>query len=264
MSGSTSISTKKKLWNGQTFINNVFSWSLDDIFDKHEVESIGLSFHSVQHYLNSFVPPLMEETRAQLCSCIENFSSLPCTKVLSLEHSKSLSRGRNQYGVETDTFSGDGKELYKPRGVFVLANFKPQAFNDLKRSGNWWSFVLSTGISKEGDTKPASALNVISKNPLKDEIPLFMIFLMNITTNKRIWTTLHMDGNSKLIHKISCDGDVIEESPFALSDDETYPSLLSQLNDSQKKMQFVLAFLPFIALLVPLYCTILRWSHLTF
>ncbi|KAL5062702.1 hypothetical protein RYX36_024439, partial [Vicia faba] len=116
-----------------------------------------------------------------------------------------------------------------------LDNFKPQAFNDLKRSGNWWSFVLSIGISKEGDTKPASALNVISKNPLKDEIPLFMIFLMNITTNKRIWTALHMDGNSKLIHKISCDGDVIEESPFALNDDETYPSLLSQLNDSQKK-----------------------------
>ncbi|KAL5061399.1 hypothetical protein RYX36_033003 [Vicia faba] len=234
MSGSTSISTKKKLWNGQTFINNVFSWSLDDIFDKHEVESIGLSFHSVQHYLNSFVPPLLEETRAQLCSCIEKFSSLPCAKVLSLEHSKSLSHGRNQYRVETDTFSGDGKELYKPGGVFVLANFKPQAFNDLKRSGNWWSFVLSTGISKEGDTKPASALNVISKNPLKHEKPLFMIFLMNITTNKRIWTALHMDGNSKLIHKISCDGDVVEESPFALSDDETYPSLLSQLNDSQK------------------------------
>ncbi|CAL5215366.1 unnamed protein product [Lathyrus oleraceus] len=79
MDSKRSRSTKKGSWNDLAFINNVISWSLEDIFDqdlyKNQVDSIGLSFDSAKQYLNSFVPPLLEETRAQLCSCIEIISS---------------------------------------------------------------------------------------------------------------------------------------------------------------------------------------------
>ncbi|KAI5381492.1 hypothetical protein KIW84_UN0681 [Lathyrus oleraceus] len=68
MDSKRSRSTKKVSWNDLAFINNVISWSLEDIFDqdlyKNQVDTIGLSFDSAKQYLNSFVPPLLEETRA--------------------------------------------------------------------------------------------------------------------------------------------------------------------------------------------------------
>ena len=99
-------------------------------------------------YLNSFVPPLLEETRAQLCSGIEIISSSPHAQVFSLQHSHSLQHGSNLHRVETGSFSGDEKELYKSGAVFILADFKPQTVNDFKRYGNLWHLVFSVGISK--------------------------------------------------------------------------------------------------------------------
>ncbi|KAI3734270.1 hypothetical protein L6452_13735 [Arctium lappa] len=56
-------SFKKK--NGG-FSQLIFSWSLDDILNeqlyKFQVEEIPLTFLSVEHYLSSFVYPLLEET----------------------------------------------------------------------------------------------------------------------------------------------------------------------------------------------------------
>lgn len=130
--------------------------------------------------------------------------------MFSLQHSHSLQLGSNLHRVETGSFSGDGKELYKLGAVFILADFKPQTVNDFKRYGNWWHLVFSVGISKKKDTKPTSTFQVISKHlPTTNKKPLFMIFLMNITINRRIWNALHMDGSSKLIEKISCASDMV-------------------------------------------------------
>ncbi|KAI5382483.1 hypothetical protein KIW84_070058 [Lathyrus oleraceus] len=121
MDSKRSRSTKKGSWNDLAFINNVISWSLEDIFDqdlyKNQVDSIGLSFDSAKQYLNSFP-------------------------------SHSLQHGSNLHRVETSSFSGDEKELYKSGAVFILADFKPQTVNDFKRYGNWWHLVFSVGISK--------------------------------------------------------------------------------------------------------------------
>jgi hypothetical protein len=172
------------------------------------------------------VYPLLEETRAQLCSCMEILSSSPYAQVIPLEHSWSHSYGRNHYVVKTDTWknrsSGHGKELYKTLfgDVFILADFKPETVNDLQRSGRNWSFVLSAGILDEeieGDddeTKLISTFKVIASKDIEiDEMgqkSLFIIFLMNIIPNRRIWSALHMDGDSKLIQKILCASDVVK------------------------------------------------------
>ncbi|CAL5215367.1 unnamed protein product [Lathyrus oleraceus] len=152
MDSKRSRSTKKVSWNDLAFINNVISWSLEDIFDqdlyKNQMDSIGLTFDFAKQYFNSFVPPLLEETRVQLCSCIEIISSSPHAQVFSLQRSHSLQYGSNLHRVETGSFSGDEKELYKSGAVFILADFKPQTVNDFKRNGNWWHLVFSVGISK--------------------------------------------------------------------------------------------------------------------
>jgi len=96
------------------------------------VDHIDLSFNSVEQYLKSFVYPLLDETRAQLRSCMEILSTSPFAKLISLQHSLSHSCGRNHYLVKTHTwknsFSSYGKELYKtlPGDVFILADFKPK------------------------------------------------------------------------------------------------------------------------------------------
>jgi hypothetical protein len=40
---------------------------------------------------------------------------------------------------------------------------------------------------------------------------LFIIFLTNITPNRRIWNALHMDGDSALIERILCASDVVSK-----------------------------------------------------
>lgn len=183
----------------------------------------------MEKYFQSFVYPLLDETRAQLCSSMEILSSSPYAEVVSLDHSRSHSYGRNHYVVKTDTWknrsSGHGKELYKTLSgdVFILADFKPETVNDLQRSGRMWSFVLSAGILDEeikdddddGDVKVMSTFKVIASKDIDiDEMgqkSLFIMFLTNITPNRRIWNALHMNGDSKLIRKILCASDVVRK-----------------------------------------------------
>ncbi|CAI8586619.1 unnamed protein product [Vicia faba] len=266
MNRSISSSSKKNTsyYNDQTFLNTMFSWSLEDIFNedlyRNKVNYIDLSFDSLEQYFQSFVYPLLDETRAQLCSCMEILSSSPYAEVISLEHSGSHSHGRNQnhYVVKTDSWknrsSGHGKELYNKTlsgDVFILADFKPETVNDLQRFGKMWSFVLSDGIldaeiKDDDDAKLMSTFKVVASKDIDiDEMrqkSLFIIFLTNITPNRRIWNALHMNGDSKLIKKILCASDVVEEScdncsmeTNALRDDQTYQRLSSELNESQNK-----------------------------
>ncbi|XP_058731228.1 uncharacterized protein LOC131603010 [Vicia villosa] len=264
MNRSISSSSKKNIsyYNDQTFLNTMFSWSLEDISNdqlySNKVDYIDLSFDSLEQYYRSFVYPLLDETRAQLSSSMEILSSSPFAEVISLEHSRSHLYGRNHYVVKTDSWknwsSGHGNELCKTLSgdVFILADFKPETVNDLQRSGRMWSFVLSAGILDEeikdddDDAKPMSTFKVIaSKDFDLDEMgqkSLFIIFLTNITTNRRIWNALHMNGDSKLIQKILRASDAVEEScdycfpeTNALRGDETYQRLSCELNESQNK-----------------------------
>ncbi|WJX52816.1 hypothetical protein P8452_38886 [Trifolium repens] len=257
-SSSTSRKKKKKIsyYDDHNFINTIFSWSIQDIFNedlyKNKVDYIDLYFKSIEQYFKSFVYPLLDETRANICSSMEILSNSPYAEVVSLEKKLSHSCGRNHYVVKTDSWknssSGYGKELYKTLfgDVFILADFKPETVNDLTRSGKMWRFVLSTGILGEEIKDDDTTFKVIASKDIDiDEMgqkSLFIIFLTNITPNRRIWNALHMDGDSKLIEKILCARDVVDEScdycslkTDALRDDETYQRLLSELNESQNK-----------------------------
>ncbi|TKY59728.1 Regulator of nonsense transcripts 1-like [Spatholobus suberectus] len=237
-------------------VESIFSWSLEDILNedlyKDKVKPIDLSFNSVQHYFGSYVYPLLEETRAQLCSSMEILSSAPFAKVISLE--EATSHGNTLYNVRTDNwknrFSGHGKKLYKTLvgDLFILADFKPETVNDLQRVGSTWTFVLSAGIAEEkvenDDTDAMSTFKVAASKDIdvneEGQKSLFIVFLTNIIPDRRIWKALHMPGNSKLMKKILCAGGVVEEScdycslqADVVQDDRTYQRLSSELNESQ-------------------------------
>ncbi|KHN25944.1 TPR and ankyrin repeat-containing protein 1 [Glycine soja] len=238
------------------FVDIIFSWSLEDIFNedlyKDKVEPIDLSFKSVRHYFGSYVYPLLEETRAQLCSSMEILSSAPYAEVISLE--ETYSNGKTLYNVKTDSwknrFSGHGKELYKTLfgDLFILADFKPETVEDLQRVGRTWTLVLSAGVAEEenenDNTDIMSTFKVAASKNIdvneEGQKSLFIVFLTNIIPDRRIWSALHMPGNSMLIKKILCAGGVVEESceyfslqPDYVKDDRTYQRLSSELNGSQ-------------------------------
>jgi hypothetical protein len=204
------------------------------------VDYIDLYFKSIEQYFKSFVYPLLDETRANLCSSMEILSSLPYAEVVSLEKKLSHSCGRNHYVVKTDTWKNSsscyGKELYKTLfgDVFILADFKPESVNDLTRSGKMWSFVLSTGILGEEIKDDDTTFKVIASKDIDiDEMgqkSLFIIFLTNITPNRRIWNALHMDGDSKLIEKILCARDVVRKFSFVKDLSLFFPSNICSVN----------------------------------
>ncbi|EOY01172.1 P-loop containing nucleoside triphosphate hydrolases superfamily protein [Theobroma cacao] len=82
------VVTKKTLG----FIDAVFSWSLEDIFNdnlyKDQVEKIPVSFQSTEHYLGSYVLPLLEETRAAIRSAMESIARAPYAEVTYLNEAK--------------------------------------------------------------------------------------------------------------------------------------------------------------------------------
>jgi len=165
-------------------------------------------FESVQQYFGSYVYPLLEETRAQLHSSIEIISEAPFAEVIAFDESKPY--GSNLYDVKIDSwrnrFGIRGKEPYKtlPGDIFVLADAKPEHVSDLQRIGRQWAFVTVTKIP-EDENEDNSTCTSFKVKALKDtEVAgvhksLFVIFLINTITNKRIWNALHMSGNLEII-----------------------------------------------------------------
>ncbi|KDO57831.1 hypothetical protein CISIN_1g000228mg [Citrus sinensis] len=247
--GCSSSSKKAVGFAGHT----VFSWSLEDIFSqsffKDQVEKIPESFQSVKQYFGSFVFPLLEETRMQLRSGLEAMRRAPYAQVIAFEELKPY--GTNQYGIEVDywrnTISNSGKEPYKtlPGDILVLADFKPEKVSDLRRVGRTWTFVSVTTVpDDEDENKKENRYKVKARNNMqvhdKTKKSFFFIYLTNILPNKRIWNSLHMCGNWKVITQVLGTDSVVDERCELCSvqrkgqwDEKFGPSFSSTLNESQ-------------------------------
>ncbi|XP_039173773.1 uncharacterized protein LOC120286031 [Eucalyptus grandis] len=232
----------------------VSSWSLHDILNENlyhdQVETIPDQFQSVQDYLGSYVYPLLEETRASLCSSLENISLLPFTEII--ECVESAGSG-NSYAVKASRWNESntrGKETYKtlPGDILILTDAKPATVPDLERFGRRWAFALVRMIGEDDEEDEATSstnfevetlLNLEVNNSWK---PMYAIFLINIVTNKRIWKVLHMYRNLDILKEVLCT-DLVADKVSNLcvtegngSESESLDKRLSHdLNESQKK-----------------------------
>ncbi|KAF8020983.1 hypothetical protein BT93_G1409 [Corymbia citriodora subsp. variegata] len=233
----------------------VFSWSLHDILNENlyhdRVETIPETFQSVQHYLGSFVYPLLEETRASLCSSLENISSLPFTEIYDFAECKGSG---NSYAVRAGRWSNEsntrGKGTYKtlPGDILILTDAKLATVPDLERSGRRWVFASVRMI--EGDyeeDKATSSTNFKVEALLNHEVhnpwrPKYAIFLINIVTNRRIWNALHMSLNLDIVKEVLCT-DLVADKVSNLcitkgngsASESLDERLCHDLNESQKK-----------------------------
>ncbi|KAJ9554076.1 hypothetical protein OSB04_018121 [Centaurea solstitialis] len=232
------------------FSDLIFSWSLEDILNeelyKLQVEEIPFTFQSEEHYLGSFVYPLLEETRAELASSMDSMDKAPHAEVLSLNTEL-------HYHVTVDTWknrcSECGKKPYRtlPGDLILLVDGRPESVSELQHLGRTWTFALVNEITDNEDKDDITSVHFKAEPSKHIEFRhgLFVIFLMNITTQKRIWNSLHMHGNLSIIKEVLySDSTTVKEncdtcsygcdSLFSQNIGPHGQHLLSKLNDSQR------------------------------
>ncbi|KAL5984656.1 hypothetical protein ACLOJK_041277 [Asimina triloba] len=237
-----------------------------------EVRNIPETFHSVEDYVESYVFPLLEETRAELYSSLETISDAPHAEITAIEESKHASRfcyfinvngWKSGLGIRSDG-------IYKPLpgDIFILSSMIPEAPENLLQYGSTYYLAAVTDIeimfmdeeeSPNSDGSVNDFKSEESHNGLRIELSkgikvaegmgnsLYAIYLSNLTTNNRIWKALSsgIEVENKNLNMIK---EVLYAKPLdmgacnACSFDETdiwstkfYDDLISfNLNESQK------------------------------
>ncbi|GAU32787.1 hypothetical protein TSUD_152350 [Trifolium subterraneum] len=226
-------SKKKATFNDYGFMDLIFSWSIEDILDeefyKNKVEKIGLSFQSISQYLGSYKYPILEETRASLSSSMEIIYQAPYGRVTGLKLAKPFkNKSDNEmdkplknklYNLKIDRWENRfvlRGEPYKtlPGDVLVLADCNPESANDLQRFSRMWCFlsIVKTEDDNDGENINSVCFKVTASKDLDlEELrykSLYIVFLTNVGSNRKIWTALHMtSGNPKLFKQILCNSD---------------------------------------------------------
>lgn len=176
------------------------------------MEEIPISFQSVNHYMESFMYPLLEETRAELYSSLEAISAAPFSDMIAIEECKP--HGQSLYDVRIENWKNKNcdhrKQPYRtlPGDIFIVTDTKPETASDLQRVGRMWAFARVTKLMGDEDEDNSSSVQFKLKTSEGFEgcpemqKPLFMIYLINILSSERIWNALHMSGNLKIIKQV--------------------------------------------------------------
>ncbi|XP_072988634.1 uncharacterized protein [Typha latifolia] len=199
----------------------VLSWSTESILDdglyKHKVEKIPNTFLSIESYFESYVAPLIEETRSELCSCLESISEAPHSKIQCIEEAKPSSIEKSLpklfYFVDVDFWdneSASGCETYKTRNgdIFILSSIKPESPEEFDRYGVTYCMAMVTEVSMDDSFLKGYKVKVSKFIDVENDVNkyTFAIFLTNIMTNIRIWRALHfntgMNSNFGIIKSV--------------------------------------------------------------
>ncbi|KAL8479569.1 hypothetical protein ACS0TY_026457 [Phlomoides rotata] len=238
------------------FINFLFSWSIEDIFNENlyqqQVKKIPESFESVDQYLASYVFPLLEETRFELASALEIVYNAPYGEVT---YFRELRHERGSYNVKVERWenrtSDRGKDPYRtlPGDFVLLSVLRPESVSDLKGAGWSYTFAYVTTIYEDehesGDNSTLCGFKLKTADGIDFEDvkceSLYVIHLRNITTQKRIWSALRMRRNLGIIQKVLTKNDKGHEHceicPYECNtevDEKFGSTLLSALNESQR------------------------------
>ncbi|KAJ4810523.1 P-loop containing nucleoside triphosphate hydrolases superfamily protein [Rhynchospora pubera] len=150
--------------------DTVFSWTLNDIFNrnlyKNKIQKIPKIFTTFEEYVNYFTIPLMEETRADMCSALEGFSHAPYIEICRLDHAKDHSY---KISVSNPVKEKNSRENYEPKeaDIVILSKEKPKHISDL--SPNGWRYTVAI-ISKGGKDGAMSDNDAIIRSVMEDDM----------------------------------------------------------------------------------------------
>lgn len=204
---------KEKAVVGRGLINFVFSWSIKDVLNKdiykHKVKQIPETFSSLAEYFKSFVMPLVEETHADLSSSLTTLSQSLSCEIRSVKRCKDYKLPKDLFYkiVLKASERKDDAKVYEPEfgDLVAITSFRPKSIRDLEKS---YVIAMVHGV------KDDLLLSVLSSKPIlfeesmdksRKNATLFAVYLINMTTNIRIWQALTLDPkerNMRLIEKV--------------------------------------------------------------
>nr|TKW40935.1 hypothetical protein SEVIR_1G280000v2 [Setaria viridis] len=141
-------------WEQSELEMHMFSWSIQDVLNKNllkkKVKKIPKTFTSLKDYMQSFTVPLIEETRADLCSALEGIKHAPAAEVIRMEQ---LATDQAIFSImvrKADPNLTQRDQVYAPRDadILVLTDQKPKHSSDLVRTGK--SYLIGSVLKAEG------------------------------------------------------------------------------------------------------------------
>ncbi|KAF8407483.1 hypothetical protein HHK36_006617 [Tetracentron sinense] len=197
-------SSKMEKPRDRNLIDYVFSWTLQDVLNvrlfQNKVKEIPKTFSSIEQYFKSYITPLIAETHADLSSSMKLIYKAPTCKIASVEFSKDYKPPKDLYYnivIETKT---QGSSAHEPQSgdLIALSDVKPVRAYDLNSPRRSYTICLVVGGGNNDST--AGIVPVVSSKPItferglyKKREPLFAVYLINMTTNNRIWKALNPD-----------------------------------------------------------------------
>ncbi|KAL6906468.1 hypothetical protein ACP4OV_004069 [Aristida adscensionis] len=150
-------------WRSQGLSEVVLSWSVDQILNKDllrdKVSKIPETFNSVEQYMTSFLGPLLEEVRGDMYSSMEDISSAPYARVLSVN---SMRKGKGSYEIKLDRWRGTnpgcGSDNFKPKAadVLLISETRPTNQSDILRQSKSCVIVWVGKVQRNKMTVKAS------------------------------------------------------------------------------------------------------------
>ncbi|KAI5351196.1 hypothetical protein L3X38_004087 [Prunus dulcis] len=226
-------------------IDLVFSWSMEDVLNrnlyKNKVTEIPDTFSTVTSYMKTFIPSLVEETHADLLSSMKTLPQAPTCEILAVTPKRHKNAKDFSYVI---IIRGSGEaENYEPQtgDLIALTDIRPTCSDHLNRLGD--SYLIAY-VRPGRDNR----LFIRSSKPISrgGGRKLFAVFLINMTTNVRIWKALISEkANTNIIKNVlqvqpnssqggnSCSICFSKEKCSAAVSNR-WPSMGSDLNDSQK------------------------------
>ncbi|KAL6843850.1 hypothetical protein ACP4OV_026421 [Aristida adscensionis] len=232
----------------------VLSWSVQEIMDddlyKGQVEKIPFSFTSLDTYLKSYVEPLIEETRSDLCSCLELIAEAPSSKILSME----AAGKEGMYFMDVDFWdngAGFSTETYTARNgdIFILSSMKPEAAEVFNRYGLTYCLAMVTEVSMDDEYQKGFRIRVAKNISLEEDLNKLRhaIFLSNIMTSIRIWRALNfdtgMDNNFTIIKSLLAPRNTDDVCHICVKQDEdclaSFAQQLLSINLNQSQLDAI-------------------------
>lgn len=167
-----------------------------------QVKEIPETFLSIDHYMKSFITPLIEETHADLLSSITTVSRAPILEVLDVRESINF---KPPNGLYYDILLSGAMEVknierkYKPVNgdLIALSDVIPRRIVDLNRPKISYLIGIIYGMQDEDSYR----IHILSSKPISFQKPnnekgekgdkYFVVYLSNLTTNLRIWASLN-------------------------------------------------------------------------
>ena len=182
------------------------------------MQKIPDTFMTLTSYKKSFIPSLVEETHADLRSNMLTLSHAPTCEILTIVDSDGPPNNDLSYDIlykrDTETDENLKGLMYEPQvgDIIALTNVRPKCIDDLNRPPRFYHIAYVSKANDIDEFPDDLQFKILSSKPINygepdtrtsKREPLFAVYLMNLTTNVRVWKALKSkEGNTNIINKV--------------------------------------------------------------